>query len=57
MRIAGSCDCGTIEYTFEGVDRERLRAAVSDFDGETEDGRLERPARTWIPDVTVREGA
>ena len=42
--------------TFRTVDRTRFRPAVTNFDGETAPARLERRARTWIPNVTVSEG-
>jgi len=42
--------------TFRTVDRTRFRPAVTNFDGETAPVRLERRARTWIPNVTVSEG-
>jgi hypothetical protein len=39
--------------TFRGIDRSRFKRSVTDFDGETTESRLERRARTWIPNVTV----
>jgi hypothetical protein len=42
--------------TFVGVDRSSFSESVTDFDGESVDGRLERRAKSWIPNVSVREG-
>ena len=39
--------------TFEVVDRGLFRSAVTSFDGETPENRLERRRRTWIPNVTI----
>lgn len=39
--------------TFEDVDPEDLVSSVTDFDGESIDGRLQRRARNWIPQVTI----
>ncbi len=39
--------------TFEGIDRASFRSAVTDFDGEPTESRLERRKRTWIPQVTI----
>jgi len=39
--------------TIEGVDRSIFRQAVTDFDGEDTQSRLDRRARTWIPSVTI----
>ncbi|MEE9595387.1 MAG: GFA family protein [Acidiferrobacterales bacterium] len=40
--------------TFEGVKPEDLVSSVTDFDGESIDGRLQRRARNWIPQVTIK---
>jgi len=40
--------------TFQGFDRSRLRATSMSFGAEVTEGRLERRARTWIPNVVVR---
>jgi hypothetical protein len=37
--------------TFEGIDRERLRTAEADFEGEEKGARLARRVRNWIGDV------
>jgi hypothetical protein len=39
--------------TFEDVNPEELVSSVTDFDGETINGRLQRRARNWIPRVTI----
>jgi len=39
--------------SFEGIDPSRFSRAVTDFDGETTDSRLDRRKRNWIPSVTV----
>ncbi len=39
--------------SFEGIDPSRFSRAVTDFDGETTESRLERRKRNWIPSVTV----
>ncbi len=39
--------------TFENVKPEDLVSSVTDFDGESIDGRLQRRARNWIPQVTI----
>ena len=39
--------------TFEDVNPEDLVSSVTDFDGESLDGRLQRRARNWIPQVTI----
>ena len=39
--------------SFEGIDSSRFSRAVTDFDGETTDSRLERRTRNWIPSVTI----
>jgi hypothetical protein len=43
--------------SFRDLGRWTLHTAATTFDGEMTEGRLERRAQTWIPDVTVREGA
>lgn len=40
--------------TFEDVNPEDLVSSVTDFDGESIDGRLQRRARNWIPQVTIK---
>ncbi|MDH3672224.1 MAG: GFA family protein [Gammaproteobacteria bacterium] len=40
--------------TFEGVNPGDLVSSVTDFDGESIDGRLQRRARNWIPQVTIK---
>jgi len=42
---------------FEGVDPALLRHAPANFDGESEDVRLARRRRNWIPDVEIGHGA
>lgn len=39
--------------SFEGVDPSRFSRAVTDFDGETTQSRLDRRKRNWIPSVTI----
>lgn len=39
--------------SFEGIDPTSFAQAVTDFDGETTDSRLDRRKRNWIPTVTV----
>ena len=39
--------------SFEGIDPSSFSRAVTDFDGETTDSRLDRRQRNWIPSVTV----
>ena len=39
--------------SFENVDRSELDSSVTDFDGETTEGRLARRQRNWIPDVSI----
>ena len=39
--------------SFEGIDPARFSRAVTDFDGETTDSRLDRRKRNWIPSVTI----
>ena len=41
---------------FEDVAPEDLLPSVTDFDGETTDGRLARRQRNWIPDVRIDWG-
>lgn len=43
--------------SFRDLGRWTLHTTATSFDGETTEGRLESRAQTWIPDVTVREGA
>jgi len=38
---------------FEGIDPARFSRAVTDFDGESTESRLERRQRNWIPSVTI----
>ena len=40
--------------TFEDVKPEDLVSSVTDVDSESIDGRLERRARNWIPQVTIK---
>ena len=40
--------------TFEDVNPEALVSSVTDFDGESIDERLQRRARNWIPQVTIK---
>jgi hypothetical protein len=42
--------------TFVGVDRSGFSESVTDFEDESVDNRLERRAKSWIPNVSVREG-
>jgi hypothetical protein len=39
--------------TFDAGDTVTFDASRTDFDGETIEGRLERRARTWIPEVRI----
>ena len=39
--------------SFEGIDPSSFAQAVTDFDGETTDSRLDRRKRNWIPTVTI----
>ncbi len=39
--------------SFEGIDPSCFSRAVTDFDGETTESRLDRRKRNWIPSVTV----
>ncbi len=39
--------------SFEGIDPARFSRAVTDFDGETTQIRLDRRKRNWIPSVTI----
>ncbi len=43
--------------SFEGIDPSRLSRAITDFDGETTDRRLDRRKRNWIPSVTITSSA
>ena len=63
------CRCGVVPFvtseidgglyavvnvnSFEGIDPARFSRAVTDFDGETTQSRLERRKRNWIPSVTI----
>ena len=38
---------------FEGIDPACFSRAITDFDGETTESRLDRRKRNWIPTVTV----
>jgi hypothetical protein len=40
--------------TFEDVNPEDLMSSVTNFDSESIDGRLQRRARNWIPQVTIK---
>ena len=40
--------------TFEDVNPEALVSSVTDFDGESIDERLQRRARNWIAQVTIK---
>ena len=50
--IAGKLYAVVNVNCFEGIDRSKLVAAVSDFEDETMEDRLDRRRRNWIPDVT-----
>ncbi len=39
--------------SFEGIDPSCFSRAVTDFDGETRESRLDRRKRNWIPSVTI----
>ena len=39
--------------TFEGVDKAELISSVTNFDGESVEGRLERRKRNWTPRVNI----
>ncbi len=39
--------------SFEGIDPSSFSRAVTDFDGETTESRLDRRKRNWIPSVTI----
>ncbi len=39
--------------SFEGIDPACFSRAVTDFDGETTQSRLDRRMRNWIPSVTI----
>ncbi len=39
--------------SFEGIDPSCFSRAVTDFDGETTESRLDRRKRNWIPTVTI----
>ncbi|MHC4067361.1 MAG: GFA family protein [Planctomycetota bacterium] len=39
--------------SFEDMDPSRFSRAVTDFDGETTESRLDRRKRNWIPSVSV----
>ncbi len=39
--------------SFEGIDPSCFSRAVTDFDGETTERRLDRRKRNWIPSVTI----
>ncbi len=54
-RIKGRLYAVVNVHTFVGIDRSAFREKVTDFDGETTESRLDRRARTWIQNVTVRE--
>lgn len=43
--------------TFEDVDRSELSSSVTDFEGESTEGRLQRRKRNWIPRVAIEDGA
>ncbi len=39
--------------SFEGIDPSCFSRAVTHFDGETTESRLDRRKRNWIPSVTI----
>jgi len=39
--------------SFEGIDPSCFSRAVTDFDGETTESRLDRRKRNWIPSVSI----
>ncbi len=39
--------------SFEGIDPACFTRAITDFDGETTESRLDRRKRNWIPSVTI----
>lgn len=39
--------------SFEGIDPSAFSRAVTDFDGETKESRLDRRKNNWIPSVTI----
>ncbi len=39
--------------SFEGIDPSSFSRAVTNFDGETTESRLDRRKRNWIPSVTI----
>lgn len=41
--------------TFVGIDRSTFCTTVTNFSDETTEKRLDRRARTWIPNVIIRE--
>jgi hypothetical protein len=51
--IAGNLYAVVNVNSFEGIDPARFSRAVTDFDGETKQSRLDRRKRNWIPSVTV----
>ncbi len=51
--IAGNLYAVVNVNSFEGIDPARFSRAVTDFDGETTESRLDRRRRNWIPSVTI----
>jgi hypothetical protein len=54
-RIDGRLYAVVNVHAFENVDPSMLRAGSVSFDGESEQGRLARRQRNWIPDVTIAQ--
>lgn len=52
-RIEGHLFAVVSVNAFEGIDRSRLRTVPASFDDESEETRLARRKRNWIPDVRV----
>jgi hypothetical protein len=51
--IAGNLYAVVNVNSFEGIDPARFSRAVTDFDGETTQSRLDRRKQNWIPSVTI----
>jgi hypothetical protein len=51
--IAGNLYAVVNVNSFEGIDPACFSRAVTDFDGETTESRLDRRKRNWIPSVTI----
>jgi hypothetical protein len=55
-RIGGNLYAVVNVNAFENVDRSLLKRSSATFDAESEEARLARRARYWIPSVVFTEG-